>query len=254
MFRFAFPLLLVLPLIARSQSDSLTTAPTQSTSARPTPFDSSSRLTAIAKTPKPLPLYRPGFALMLMAGTAGGGISVGYSIRRQVAARLGLNLFSYGSTILSGKETDDLQISFDYKIKLQNADLMVDFYPFKRSGVRLTGGLFYNQNQITFFGTPAKDVKLNDVVFTVAEVGTLDGKATFSKIAPYIGLGFGNPYTRHRLKAMVDIGFFYQQSPQISFVTTGYLTPSQDQAPVIERNLKPLKYYPIISLGLSYKL
>ncbi|RYC71377.1 hypothetical protein [Spirosoma sordidisoli] len=203
---------------------------------------------------RPLPPYRPGFAVMLSAGSAGGGVAVGYSINRQLAARLGLNLFSYSGTLTSGKDTDDIQIGFDYKLKLLNTNLLLDYYPFKRSGFRLTGGAFYNLNQISFFGKPVKDVKFNDITFTIDEVGTLDGRADFNKIAPYIGLGFGNPYTRSRLKFMADVGFFYQQSPQITFKTTGLLEPSSDQGAVIENNLKPLKYYPIVTIGLAYKL
>lgn len=209
---------------------------------------------SISKTSSPLPPYRPGFAVMLSAGSAGGGVAVGYSINRQLAARLGVNLFNYSGTLKSGKDSDDLQIGFDYKLKLQTTNLLLDFYPIKRSGFRVTGGAFYNLNQISFFGKPVKDVTFNDVTFTVDEVGTLDGKATFNKIAPYIGLGFGNPYTRGRLKFMADVGFFYQQSPSISFTTTGMLAPSSDQGPIIERNLSPLKYYPIVTLGASYKL
>jgi hypothetical protein len=238
---------LVLPLVAHAQSDSLTTSPVVQSS--------SSAVAAVGQpTPKPLPRYRPGFALMLSAGTAGGGFAVGYSIARPLAVRLGANLFSFGGTLISGKDSDDIQIGIDYKLKLQTVNLLVDYYPFKRTGVRLTGGVFYNLNQISFFGTPTKDVKFNDVVFTAAEVGTVDGGATFSKIAPYLGLGFGNPYTRHRLKFMFDLGLFYQQSPQITFVTTGLLEPSNDQGPVIENNLRPLKYYPVITFGLAYKL
>jgi hypothetical protein len=206
------------------------------------------------KMPKPLPTYQPGFAVMLSAGSAGGGVAVGHSISRQLAARLGVNMFSYSGTLKSGKDTDNLQIGFDYKLKLQTTNLLLDFYPISQSGFRMTGGAFYNLNQISFFGKPVKDVKFNDVTFTVDEVGTLDGKATFNKLAPYIGLGFGNPYTRSRLKFMADVGFFYQQSPAISFTTTGLLTPSSDQGPIIQRNLSPLKYYPIITLGASYKL
>ncbi|MBC3784084.1 hypothetical protein [Spirosoma utsteinense] len=207
-----------------------------------------------SKTSSPLPPYRPGFAVMLSAGSAGGGVAVGYSINRQLAARLGFNMFNYSGTLKSGKDSDNLQIGFDYKLKLQTTNLLLDFYPFKRSGFRVTGGAFYNLNQISFFGKPVKDVTFNDVTFTVDEVGTLDGKATFNKIAPYIGLGFGNPYTRGRLKFMADVGFFYQQSPTISFTTTGMLTPSSDQGPIIQKNLSPLKYYPIVTLGASYKL
>ncbi|GAB3948890.1 hypothetical protein GCM10028805_24280 [Spirosoma harenae] len=191
---------------------------------------------------------------MASLGSAGGGVAVGYSINRQLAARLGANLFNYSDKLKSGKDSDDLQIGFDYKVKLQTVNLLVDYYPFKQTGVRVTGGVFYNLNQISFFGKPTKDVKLNDITFTVDEVGTLDGKADFNRVAPYVGLGFGNPYTRRRLKFMFDIGFFYQQSPQITFQTTGMLEPSSDQGAVIQNNLKPLKYYPVINLGLSYKL
>ncbi len=191
---------------------------------------------------------------MLSAGTAGGGVAVGHSINRKLAARLGVNLFTYSGTLKSGKDTDNLQIGFDYTLKLKTTNLLFDYYPFSQSGFRLTGGAFYNLNQISFFGKPVKDVSFNDITFTVDEVGTLDGKATFNKFAPYIGLGFGNPYTRGRLKFMADVGFFYQQSPTISFVTTGLLTPSSDQGPIIQRNLSPLKYYPIITLGASYNL
>lgn len=230
-------LALALPFAAHCQTDSLATAPV-----------------AISQTPRPLPPYQRGFAVMLSAGSAGGGVAVGYSITPQLAARLGVNMFNFSGDLKSGKDTDDIQIGFDYKLKLQNANLMLDFYPFKRAGIRLTGGVFYNRNQITFYGKPTKDVKFNDITFTIAEVGTLDGRADFQKIAPYVGLGFGNPYTRHRLKFMFDLGFFYQQSPLITFKTTGLLEPSSDQGPVIQNNLKPLKYYPIINLGLSYKL
>jgi hypothetical protein len=228
-------LALALPVVATCQTDS-------------------SRSEPAVVTERPLPLYRPGFAFMISAGTAGGGVAVGYSIRRQLAVRLGANLFNYKGTLKSGKETDEIQIGFDYTVKLQNANLMLDYYPFKRAGFRLTGGAFYNLNQISFFGKPTKDVKINDVVFTIDQVGTLDGKANFNKLAPYIGLGWGNPYTRHRLKFMLDVGFFYQQSPIITFKTTGLLEPSSDQGAVIQNNLKPLKYYPVVNLGLSYKL
>lgn len=201
-----------------------------------------------------LSAYRPGFALIASVGSAGGGLAVGHSITRRFAARLGANAFDYSGTLKSGKESDDLQIGFDYKIKLRTINALVDYYPFARTGVRLTGGVFYNLNQISFFGKPTKDVKLNDVTFTIDEVGTLNGQADFNRVAPYVGLGFGNPYTRRRLKFMFDLGFFYQQSPQIAFKTTGLLEPSSDQGAVIQDNLKPLKFYPIVNFGLSYKL
>ncbi|AUD04351.1 hypothetical protein CWM47_22405 [Spirosoma pollinicola] len=188
------------------------------------------------------------------AGTAGIGVDISKSIFRQLSIRAGANLFTYNGNLKSGKDSDDLQIGFDYTVKLSSFNLLLDYYPIKRAGFRLTAGAYYNQNQISFFGKPTKDVKFNDVVFTVDQVGTVDGKANFSKVAPYAGIGWGHPFLKNRLKFMVDVGVFYQQSPTITFATTGMLEPSSDQGPIIQDNLKPLKYYPVVNLGISYNL
>lgn len=202
----------------------------------------------------PSTYYRPGIAIGIRAGTAGVGLDVSKSISPQFAARLGGSLFRYNGTLTSGKETDNIQLGFDYQIKLASVNALIDFYPFQRVGLRLTGGVFYNLNQLTFNGMPTKDVQFNDVVFTRQEVGTMNGKTTFNKLAPYLGLGWGHPFRGSKVTFMVDLGLFYQQSPQVTLVTTGMLEPSSDQGAVIEQNLQPLKYYPVLNLGLSYRL
>ncbi len=213
-----------------------------------------SQTESISLIAKPLPAYRPGISLAVHAGTAGFGFDISKSLFRQLSVRIGANLFNYQSTLKSGKDTDELQIGFDYTVKLLSFNMLVDYYPFKRAGFRLTTGVYYNLNQLSFFGKPTKDVRFNDVVFTIDQVGTVSGKADFSKVAPYAGIGWGHPFLRNRLKFTADIGIFYQQSPTITFVTTGMLEPSSDQGPIIENNLKPLKYYPVVNLGISYNL
>ena len=118
---------------------------------------------------------RPGFALLLSAGSTGGSLALGYSLSRQLALRIGANLFYYKGTLKSGNEADNLLIEFEYKVKLENADLKIDLYPFNRSGFRLTSGVYYNRNTLTFLGKPAKNVKFNDTVFSVDQLGTLAG-------------------------------------------------------------------------------
>ncbi|GAB2514830.1 hypothetical protein GCM10027085_00780 [Spirosoma aerophilum] len=191
---------------------------------------------------------------MAHASTAGFGAGLAKSVFRQVVVRAGINSFTYQGTLTSGKASDNLQLGFDYTVKLSSVNMLVDYFPFKRVGFRLTTGAYYNLNQLNFNGKPIKDVRFNDVVFTIEQVGTVSGTANFNKVAPYVGLGWGHPFLRNRLKFTADVGLFYQQSPSITFVTTGMLEPSSDQGPVIENNLKPLKYYPVISLGLSYNL
>ncbi|MFC5407810.1 hypothetical protein ACFPMF_00720 [Larkinella bovis] len=201
-----------------------------------------------------MPRYQPGLAVAIRAGTAGVGFDVFKSIVPRFTVRAGASLFSYQGQLDSGKPTDVVQIAYDYELKLASINALVDFYPFKRAGFRLTTGVFYNLNQLTFDGTPMKEVRFNDVIFTKEQVGTINGKADFNRIAPYAGLGWGHPFRGTKLKFMVDLGLFYQQSPQVTFVTTGMLEPSSDQGAVIEQNLQPLTFYPILNLGLSYRL
>lgn len=208
----------------------------------------------VSETYKSLPTYKPGVALTAHASTAGFGAGLAKSVFRQVVVRAGINSFTYQGTLTSGKASDNLQIGFDYTAKLSSVNMLVDYYPFKRVGFRLTAGAYYNLNQLTFLGKPTKDVRFNDVVFTVDQVGTVSGQANFNKVAPYAGIGWGHPFLRNRLKFTADVGLFYQQSPALTFVTTGMLEPSSDQGAIIENNLKPLKYYPVVSLGLSYNL
>lgn len=199
-------------------------------------------------------VYRPGVAVMVHGGTAGLGAGVAVALHRRLNLRVGVNSFNYQTQILSWKDTDDLQIGFDVKAKLKSANVLLDLYPFKNLGLHLTGGLYYNLNEMTFFGKPTKDVKFNDVVFTVDEIGTLDGKASFNKTAPYVGLGWGQPFLRNRFKVSFDAGFFYMQSPNITLTTTKMLEPSSDQGAVIEQSLEPVKYYPVVNISLSYNL
>ncbi|MFD1143536.1 hypothetical protein ACFQ4C_20585 [Larkinella insperata] len=198
--------------------------------------------------------FQPGVAVGVRAGTAGVGLDVSKSIASRWVLRVGGNLFSYMGKLKSGKDTDDIQIGFDYKIKLASFNALIDFYPFQRAGFRLIGGVFYNLNELTFDGLPTKEVSFNDVTFTRQQLGTINGKANFNKVAPYVGLGWGRPFRGSRLTFMADLGVFYQQSPQVTLVTTGMLEPSSDQGPVIEQNLRPLKYYPVLNLGLTYRL
>lgn len=199
-------------------------------------------------------LYRPGVAVAVHAGTAGVGADVAVALHRRVNLRVGGNFFTYTGQELSGKDTDDLQVAFDYTLKLKSFNALIDFYPFKNAGFHLTGGAYYNLNTIAFNGKPTKDVQFNDVVFTVDEIGTLDGKATFNKVAPYAGVGWGHPFLRRRLKLTIDAGFFYMQSPMVTLTTTKMLEPSSDQGAVIEQSLEPVKYYPVLTIGLSYNL
>ncbi len=100
-----FLVFLLLPIHARSQTD------------------------LSSKVAYSLPSYRPGIALIAHAGTAGFGVGASKSIFRQLAVRVGVNLFNYKGNLLSGKSSDELQMGFDYTVKLSSFNALVDYYP-----------------------------------------------------------------------------------------------------------------------------
>ena len=218
------------------------------------PISVRSQIDTYSQHNRPLPRYRPGLALIAQASTAGVGVGLAKSLSRQVALRVGANWFTYNGHLTSCASSDELQMAFNYTIKLASFNALVDYYPFRRAGFHLTAGAYFNLNQITFLGKPTKEVRFNEVVFTPDQIGTVSGKASFDKVAPYLGIGWGHPFLRSKLKFMANVGVFYQQSPAITFVTTGMLEPSSDQGPIIENNLKPLKYFPLVSVGLAYRI
>ncbi len=110
-------------------------------------------------------------------------------------------------------------------------------------------------NRANFTGTPTKPLVLNQLSFSPDEVGTVTGQVDYPKVAPYIGVGWGNPYTRRRFKFMLDMGVFSQpEPPTVKLHSTGMLEPFAEQWPIMQYNLRVLKLYPILILGVSYKL
>ncbi len=157
-----FLLLLTMPLVSRGADD--------------LPADDPPRKR------RPLPGYHTGLAPILQVSTAGFGAGIAHSVSRHVAVRAGINFFNYQGIYNAGKDTDDLQLAFDYSFKLTSFNLLLDYYPFRRLGFRLTAGTYYNRNRFSLFGQSTKDFKFNDVVFTVKDIGTIEGTARFSTI------------------------------------------------------------------------
>jgi hypothetical protein len=165
-------------------------------------------------------------------------------------ARLGFSFFSY--KLEGGGGTKD-----DYKYaasaNLTSVSLLADYFPFQ-NWLRLTGGLVINLNKAELEMDPAKSYTVGGQTYTPATIGGMDAKIDFNKVSPYIGLGIGNPTAGESgLGFTFDVGAMYHGSPKVNLNATGLLAPSADQAALIESNLDWFKFYPVLSLGLSYK-
>lgn len=161
-------------------------------------------------------------------GTPGLGGAVWFPIAGSFAdVRLGFNGFSFNHTFNSGGNPYALHAV------LRNAPLLVDWYPFG-FGFHLSGGIVYNDNHGDYTAEPQNgEYVIDGTPYPVSEVGTLSGTVTYSRIAPYLGVGFGDPFSGVLpLFFTADFGAFYQKSPSVTLVSS-----NQSGNPVFDAQL-----------------
>jgi hypothetical protein len=154
--------------------------------------------------------------------------------------------------------------NYNVDLKLQNVAALMDWYPFG-GAFRTTLGLVANGNKATLTATSVNGTyTFNGVQYTASDVGSYSGEMKFNSTAPYLGIGWGNAVAKAKTWGLMsDIGVLFQGSPKVTATATcgAALSPSQCTtfqndvaagAAQLESDLKNYKYYPVISIALSY--
>lgn len=194
-------------------------------------------------------------SLALRAGTLGPGVEVTAGLLPQVNVRAGAHQFSYQRQ--DEFTEDDFRVQGDSDLRLSSAALFVDFVPFKRL-LRLTGGLVYNGNHANVLVTPLDAYEIHNKTFSPEKIGTLSARVGHkSAIQPYAGIGLGNTVragSSSRISLLLDLGILFTGSPDVQMEGTSMIAPTALQADEIEAHLEGIQFYPVVSLGLSYKI
>jgi hypothetical protein len=198
-------------------------------------------------------------ALTAELGTTGIGLHMSLPLQKNLNARLGFNTLNYSYASSSGN------VDYDYKLKLNTFDALVDYFPSEGS-FRLTGGLTYNNNKVNAVGksNAAGVFILNGTPYTAANAGQINGKIDFRKIAPYLGIGWGNALKKDTGWGFsADAGVLFQGSPNTSLTSSGCTLPGNqcnqlsNDLEVENRSLRDkandLKLYPVLRVGASYR-
>lgn len=200
----------------------------------------------------PAMAYADDMAVTGKVGTLGLGAELTTPIADGITGRVGLNMFSYNMN------TTRSTVNYDMKLQLQTVSALADWYPMD-GGFRTSAGLFYNNNKATFNALPtAGNYTINGVAYTAAQVGTLQGNMSFNSLAPYIGIGWGNPVSKDKgWGFMADVGVLYQGTPKATLTTTGAAvglaaSVAAEQAK-LQSALNSFTWYPVATVGVSYK-
>lgn len=192
-------------------------------------------------------------ALGVRAGTPGIGWDFTVGLNERFHARTGASYFGYGRT--EGADADDVDLAIEWDARLFSVSALVDFYPWPRRGIRLSGGLLYNGNLGDVEVEATEPYTVGSRTFTPDELGRLDGELSFSTLAPYLGVGFGNVLSMsRRVGVALDLGMLYHRRPFVDLDGDGMIQPTAEQSPQLEENLESFRFFPVVSLGIAVRL
>ena len=219
---------------------------------------------------------KSGWAIVPEVSTLGLGGNVVKQLTPNFNARVGINAFKLSINV---EETE-----FDYEgdLNLFNVSTLVDFYPVKSSGFRISGGLVFNDNNIQGSADVSEqvteelgEVEIDGIAVDASELN-LDGLISFDNdidlsksVAPYLGIGGGNAVGAGRgLGFWWNLGVVFSGAPEVEIESNiSNAVPAtireeveaaanrvlEDEEQDLEDELDFLKVLPVLSLGVSYQ-
>jgi hypothetical protein len=220
--------------------------------------------------PAGAPAARPfnAVAVAVKVGSGGVGFDVATPVMRRVNLRSGATFFQYNNASFT---QDGLNINGN--VKLQTAGVNLDIYPFGNSFRISPGMTFKNNNYLNaaLLVPGGQDFSLGDTDYTSSPTDPIHGTAAFqfgtSNLAPRLTVGFGNMLKPRggRFSVPTEIGFEYVAQPIVKLTFAGSGCNNQGCGPVdpasvqqeqqeLQSDLAPLRFYPIVSIGVSMRL
>jgi hypothetical protein len=277
------------PLAAAAQNQVLSTTsaaveiaalelPASSSASAPDLFAAAAQSSITTQVP---PVLKPsqgsrlpfsGVAVAVKVGTAGIGFDVATPlVPGRLNLRGGASFFSYNTTIT----TDNININGS--LKFQNAEVVADFFPFGGWFRISGGGTVYNNTGLTAsLAVPGgQSFSLGNDTYYSSPSDPIHGTGAFNfggKTAGRVSIGTGNmlPKKGHfRFESEIGVQFFSSPTVLYNIGGTGCQNyngviytncgPVQQSDVLAEQNklqndLTDLKYFPIVSFGLSYKI
>ena len=184
-------------------------------------------------------------------GTLGLGADITCGLGMEWNARVGLNAMNYGSDL-------DMDIGdVDGDLSLLTIPFMLDWHP-SGGSYRFTGGVIINNNEVELTAGPGEVLEFNGRRY---EVDDFDGLVSFSEVAFYVGVGYGNAVSvKSRWHFAADIGLMFHGTPDATASAVAAIPSQQtslDADLAVEVNelnddISGFIFYPVVSVGVSY--
>lgn len=193
------------------------------------------------------------FGVGLKAGTLGVGVEGRWSFLPWLDVRVGANSYDYDDDGSQAGINYDATLALDTYYATGN--LRVPLSPF-----RLTVGAFDNRNEFLLGSTDTggANFDIGGTSFSPADVGTLNGVASFDDVSPYLGVGYDIEIFG-KVGLNFDFGVLWQGAPTVALQADGLAADLQDFQDALELERLELedefddfKAWPVASLGFVY--
>ncbi len=193
----------------------------------------------------------------LAIGVKAGTLGVGGELTTDLLSGLNLRGSLQWLDLSLGAEFEG--IDYDAHLKFFNPLVLLDWYPFG-GAFRISGGALFNGSEVDLEATSNQTIELDGTTYTPSEYGTLRGEADFQPIAPYVGIGFGNPLKPDQhWELSLDLGVAFIGATDVTLSATGPIASNstfQQQLAQEERDIEDtlhkFQFYPVLSLTLTY--
>jgi hypothetical protein len=198
------------------------------------------------------------FGIYGTAGTIGLGGGVAADFNPHLGARFGYTTYTYD---IDDREESDLVLNGE--ADLGGSQALLDWYPMG-GHFRLTVGAVETAD-IHAKATPVADTFTFDgVEYSSDDVGDARAHADFGSLAPYVGLGFGRALSANgHLSFTADVGVAFSGAPDVTLDVTcnapnamlcaELASDAAAEEEELQNDADDYKYWPVVSLGVSYK-
>jgi len=193
------------------------------------------------------------FAVSGKTGTLGLGGEFTTAVTPKINARIGINTLDLDLE----DELDDIE--YDIGLDFSSFSALLDWHIFD-SPFRISGGVLSMNHNLDLYASATGEQEIGGFTYDWSEIGTLSGSVEIDNVAPYVGIGWGNPLTGDQsLGFTCDFGVAFAGSPDVALSATGMASDPVFQANLererrdIEDELEDFKFYPVISISFFYR-
>jgi len=189
------------------------------------------------------------FAVSGKTSTLGLGGEFTTAVTSNINARIGINALDLDFE----RELDDIE--YDIGLDFSSFSALLDWHIFD-SPFRISGGVLSMNHKLDLSASATGEQEIGGFTYDWSEIGTLSGSVEIDNVAPYVGIGWGNPLTGDKRWGFTcDFGVAFAGSPDVALSATGMVASAdlERERRDIEDELEDFKFYPVISISFFYR-